>query len=297
MVFVAIVPFLDEERYIGELLDSIDGQSRPPDRLLLVDDGSTDGSRPVAERFAEGRDGVRVLRRPRRQDGRDRLSGGSALAAFQWALERVDVEWEVAGKLDADLRLTPSTFETIERAFRADEGLGIAGAYLSEPGAGGRLVALRSRPEHVNGATKFYRRACYREISPLPVAVGWDMIDTATARLRGWRTASLRMPEGDPVHLRPMGSQDGTLRGCRRWGLGAWAMGEAPLHVILHSAQRFPQRPWVLGGLNYGLGWVLGALRGAPRADPDVRAFVRRNQLRRIRRRFARLGRREPTGA
>lgn len=297
VVFVAIVPFLNEEEHLDGLLESIAAQTRLPDLLLLVDDGSSDRSHALASRFAEGRPNVRVLCRPPHTGRSDRLAGGSALAAFQWGLERVDLDWGVAGKLDADLRLTPRTFETLERALDADEALGIVGTYLSEPHPDGRLVRLKSRPEHVNGATKFYRRECFEQIAPLPVTVGWDMIDTATALFRGWRTASLEMPEGDPLHLRPMGSHDGTLRGWRRWGLGGWVTGEAPLHVILYSLQRMPDRPWVLGGMNYGLGWMLGAIRRSPRAEPDVRAFVRRHQLGRIRRRFARLGRREPTEA
>jgi glycosyltransferase involved in cell wall biosynthesis len=34
-----VVPFLDEERHLGVLLSSLEGQRRRPDRLLLVDDG------------------------------------------------------------------------------------------------------------------------------------------------------------------------------------------------------------------------------------------------------------------
>src|SRR2546427_612181 len=42
MRLAVIVPFLNEERYLGELLRSIGEQRRAPDRLLLIDDGSDD---------------------------------------------------------------------------------------------------------------------------------------------------------------------------------------------------------------------------------------------------------------
>ena len=44
MVLAVVVSFLNESKYLPTLLDSIQAQSRPPDELVLVDDGSTDGS-------------------------------------------------------------------------------------------------------------------------------------------------------------------------------------------------------------------------------------------------------------
>lgn len=295
MIVVVVVPFLNEEQYLGRFLRSLAAQTRAPDLTVLVDDGSTDGSFAIAEAYARGTEGlVEAVRRPPRSSERDRLVKGQELLAFQWGLERVAIQWDLAGKLDADLELTPRTLETIEQAFASDPRLGIAGAYLSEHAADGRLVRLRSRPEHVNGATKFYRRRCYADVQPLPIVTGWEMVDTATARARGWQTRSLQMPEGDPLHLRAMGDYDGTLRGWRRMGMGAYALGQPPLYVALFSLARMAERPRVLGGLSFAIGWGLALLRRFPRAQSDVRAHVRREQHRRILRRRVRLNRRAP---
>ena len=40
---VVVVPFLDEADHLPVFLASIEAQQRPPDELLLIDDGSTDG--------------------------------------------------------------------------------------------------------------------------------------------------------------------------------------------------------------------------------------------------------------
>jgi polyisoprenyl-phosphate glycosyltransferase len=48
----AIVPFLNEEEFLSVFLESIERQTRRPDRLVLVDDGSTDGSAQLLERLA-----------------------------------------------------------------------------------------------------------------------------------------------------------------------------------------------------------------------------------------------------
>lgn len=286
MYIVAIAPFLNEEAFLPAFLESIEGQTRRPDRLLLVDDGSTDASARIAGEFAARHDWAHALQRPVREQRGDRLSRAAVLVAFKWALAQVDEQWDVAAKLDADLQLTPRTIETIAEQLARRPDLGLAGTYLSEVGGDGVLGRLRIRPEHVHGATKFYRRECYEAISPMPAILGWDMIDEIKAGIAGWSTQSFAMPDGDPLHMRLRGGHDGLLRGFRRWGEGAWAMGEHPLHVVLHGFQRMSDPPRVIGGLNYIVGWISAALHRAPRAEPEVRAVVRRGQLQRIGRRL-----------
>ena len=286
MHIVVVVPFLNEARYLGTFLESIAAQTRPPDRLLLVDDGSSDASYEIASAFAEQHPYAMVLRRPRRPNESDRLVGAPELRAFQWAVERIDDRWDVVGKVDADLRLSPDLLGALEQNFLSDPTLGMAGSYLTVVGPEGTTSRQRCPPDHVEGPTKFYRRECYDDIFPLPAILGWDTIDEIRARMRGWRTASLSTPEGDSIHLRPMGSHDGLLRAYRRWGVCAYGYGEHPLHVVLVGLQRLNDPPRVLGGLSYVLGWASAVVRRMPRAEPELRAYVRHDQLRRIGRRL-----------
>jgi glycosyltransferase involved in cell wall biosynthesis len=55
-----IVPVWNGERFLAECLAGLQAQERPLDQIVVVDDGSTDGSAAIAEAFA----GVTVLRRP-----------------------------------------------------------------------------------------------------------------------------------------------------------------------------------------------------------------------------------------
>lgn len=292
MNLAVVVPFLNEETYLPTLLASIAEQTRPPDRLLLVDDGSTDSSYEIASTFAQQHAYATTLRRALRVPGRDRLADAHEFQSFQWAVDRLDTRWDVVAKVDADVWLSPKTFETLADRFASEDNLGLAGACLSEPNAEGNPVRLPSRVEHVEGATKFYRRACYIEISPIPPILGWDTLDEFRARMRGWRTESYEIPGGDPLHLRPMGSYDGALRRFRRWGVCSYGYGAHPLHVLLYGFRLMRIRsPRVLGGCNYLLGWAAAALRRAPRAEAELRAVVRKDQLDRIERRFRQLAR------
>src|SRR2546427_5553976 len=55
-VVSVVMPAFNAERYIGEALGSIRGQTLPDVEVILIDDGSTDGTLREAERFADSLD-------------------------------------------------------------------------------------------------------------------------------------------------------------------------------------------------------------------------------------------------
>lgn len=288
MRLAVIISFLNEEVYLPALFESLASQRRQPDRLMLVDDGSADESLRLAREFAADRPHVRVLTRTRRPSERDRLAMAAELKAFCWAVEQLDISWDVVAKLDADLCLPPDTFAELEQRLEAEPRLGIAGAFQSI--MAGRPVRESCPKRHVRGSTKFYRRECFEEIFPLPYVLGWDTSDELQARMRGWRTESFAVPHGDPIHLRPTATQDGALRGYRRNGLAAYAYGAGPLWVLVGAVRRMGYRPQVLGGLSFAVGWFGGAVARYPRAEPGQRKFLAREHRERLRDALVRRG-------
>jgi glycosyltransferase involved in cell wall biosynthesis len=280
-----VVMCLNEEEHLGTTLESLLTQSRPAERVLIVDDGSTDRSPQIAEAFTHRFAAATLVRRPPRSPNRDRLASASVWTSFQSAVDQLDGSYDVVAKLDSDIHLTPGALAEVEAMFAADDRLGLTGPYLSEHAAAGGLRRLRGRPEHVAGAVKFYRRACYDDVYPLPPLLNLDMMDEVKARAHGWRTASFAATEGDPLHLRPHGSHDGPLRAFRRWGEGDYVSGSHPLLVLYVGGQYLRQRP--SGGVNYFAGWIAACARRAPRWDRQLRSARRREQVRRARERGA----------
>ncbi|MCB1100428.1 MAG: glycosyltransferase family 2 protein [Verrucomicrobiae bacterium] len=52
MKLAVIIPCYNHERYIAQGLESVLGQTRPPDRILVIDDGSKDNSVEIIRTFA-----------------------------------------------------------------------------------------------------------------------------------------------------------------------------------------------------------------------------------------------------
>ena len=65
----AIIIFLNEERFLTEAIESVLAQTYDNWELLLVDDGSTDGSMAIAQKYAaQYPDKIRYLTHPNRQN-------------------------------------------------------------------------------------------------------------------------------------------------------------------------------------------------------------------------------------
>lgn len=64
MLVSVIIPVYNAEKYLAQCLESVLGQTVSDFEVLVVDDGSTDGSELVAERFAARDSRVRIFRQP-----------------------------------------------------------------------------------------------------------------------------------------------------------------------------------------------------------------------------------------
>ncbi len=113
----AVIIFLDAERFLGESIESVLSQTYPNIELLLVDDGSTDGSAAIARGYADRLpDRVRVLQHP---GGENRgMSASRNLGASNGRGEYIAF-------LDSDDVWLPDKIEQQVAIFKANPALGM----------------------------------------------------------------------------------------------------------------------------------------------------------------------------
>ena len=157
-----IVPVRNEERRIGGCLRSLAAQDYPVDRfeVLVVDGGSTDGTRRVAEEVArETGLSLRLLSNPGRSTPRG-LNVGIAQARGE-VIVRVDAHAEVG---------TDFLSESVSAL--AESGADVVGGPINSVGdglLGGAIALAMSSPFGVgNAAFRYSREEQYTDTVPFP---------------------------------------------------------------------------------------------------------------------------------
>lgn len=189
-------------------------------------------------------------------------------------------DWEFIVKLDGDLSFEPSYFEKCLDAFEQDARLGIGGGEIFHNISGGMKIERNPR-FHVRGATKIYRRACWKAIGGLWPGTGWDTIDEVKANMMGFTTYAF--PELALVHHRLTGAEEGLFRDRVKHGVACYVSGYHPLFVAASCVSRLAKKPRIIGSIGMLYGFVKSHFTRPSRLnDRSYFNYIRGQQLRRL---------------
>ncbi len=180
-----IVPVFNGERFLAEALRSVLDQTLPPDEIIVVDDGSTDGSAALAAQFTAQFPGVLVFQQPNRGAGAALNLGIRHARGDLLAFLDADDRW-LPGKLAAQVAIldADATADMVFghfRQFRQDEGEGAG--YSGEPVFIGEPQPGISRCAMLIRRAAFARAGAFSEDPGLPEFIHWYM-QAQTAGLR-----------------------------------------------------------------------------------------------------------------
>jgi glycosyltransferase involved in cell wall biosynthesis len=120
-----VIPVYNGDRFLPEAIESVLGQSRQDVEILLVDDGSTDGSQGVMKRYARLDKRVRFIA----QENRGRCEAANR------GLEEARFDW--VARLDADDVFLPRKIERQLQYLAEHPGarvIGTHGCFINEEG-------------------------------------------------------------------------------------------------------------------------------------------------------------------
>ena len=262
------MPVRDCVGSIGDVLRSLLEQTVPPEHVIVVDDGSTDGTQDILSEFEKSEEAVRVIRTENKTRDYSRL-------ARLWNMcisSGCDYHLICAGDtiLDADYA------ERIISEMDADETIVVASGNCNpepatDPHGGGRFIRQ-------SFFYKFYER--YPEI------IGYESEILFRARIEGY--AARVFNDVRFIHTDPLGGS----HNFSEFGSSMRALGYHPLYALARSIYT----------RNLKLLWGYVAFRPAKSGyrsmfPEEFREEVRRMQSRAIKRRIKKVlrgGRSEP---
>jgi poly-beta-1,6-N-acetyl-D-glucosamine synthase len=280
-----ISPVRNEAAHVERVVRAVAAQEAPPDRWLVIDDSSTDGTLELLRSLEPEVPFMTVLeaqRDVRHAGARDRLARAAAPRNFNAAMATVNWrEYTHVMKLDGDIEMKPDYLQVVLERFARDPRLGIAGCVLDEPTPEGGFRRIRVPAHHVHGAVKFYSRDCLEAIGGIQERLGWDTIDETYARMCGFSTVTFR--DVVAIHHRPWATADGVLRGRARHGECAYISHYPLVWVTLRSLKVGCNSPKGISGFAFLFGYISAAVRRTARVqDPAYRRFTRRELYGRI---------------
>lgn len=280
MNYVIISPVRNEEKYIGKTIESVVNQTIKPKEWIIINDGSTDRTVDVINRYIESYPWIKLQNR---KDRGFRFLGPGVIESFNEGLKNFEhKDYDFIVKLDCDLSFGVDYFELIFKYFQNNPRLGMASG-MTYTITHGNLVLENSSPDYnVAGPLKTFRRKCFHEINGLMPILGWDHIDQIKARMLNWDTqgyAHIKI-----IHYRPMGSSVGNiLVGKMRWGKTSYIIGSHPVFILFKGMYHLLKKPYVMGGLYYYWGFFSSVInRDVRYIDSNFRKYLRKHELRRL---------------
>jgi poly-beta-1,6-N-acetyl-D-glucosamine synthase len=275
MKYLVISPVKDEARHVERTLQSMAAQTLKPARWIIVDDGSTDGTGAILQKYQPQMDFMQIVVNPGQ---RKRQPGSAVIQAFQVGLKAAaGLDYDFIVKLDCDLSFEPCYFERLLEEFGRDPKLGIASGVYLETKDGQKWAEIPMPSYHAAGASKVVRRACFEEIDGFVAARGWDTVDEIRARARGWRTT--HFSELKMQHWKPEGTGIGRLRTSMMHGEIYYATGGSILFFAAKVLHRAFHRPFLTGAVALFWGYARAALNRGTRLVTDSEARTYRAML------------------
>lgn len=234
MKYYIIIPTFNEEKFISLTLQSIVEQTALPSKVMVINDGSTDKTEEIIQSFVEKYSFITLVNKTSEAI---HLPGSKVIQAFNKGLETIDDNYDFIVKADADLIFPSNYFETISNHFQSDSSIGMVGGFAYIEKNGEWILENLTDKDHIRGAFKAYRKACFEQIGGLKPAMGWDTVDELLCKFYNWKVvtdSSLQVK-----HLKPTGANYNQVARFKQGeafyslGYGFWITAIASLKLAL----------------------------------------------------------------
>ncbi len=221
MKFLIIIPAHNEEENILPCLESLKNQTFQDFKCVIVNDGSTDKTQEIVERFIQiPNTKYQILNLTQSEH----QPGAKVVRTFNKGLETENLqEYDVVCKFDADIIFPENYLEKINEVYEKNPKAGmVSGLVYIKKGFDSAqpdkkdfttsqlhdftnqndwIFENLSSKNHVRGPIKSYRKEVFQKMNGLRAVLGWDNIDVMLCKMHGFETVTIK--ELWVKHLRP----------------------------------------------------------------------------------------------
>ena len=221
MKFLIIIPAHNEEENILPCLESLKNQTFQDFKCVIVNDGSTDKTQEIVERFIQiPNTKYQILNLTQSEH----QPGAKVVRTFNKGLETENLEnFDVVCKFDADIIFPENYLEKINEVYEKNPKAGmVSGLVYIKKGFDSAqpdkkdfttsqlhdftnqndwIFENLSSKNHVRGPIKSYRKEVFQKMNGLRAVLGWDNIDVMLCKMHGFETVTIK--ELWVKHLRP----------------------------------------------------------------------------------------------
>ena len=201
MKFYIIIAVHNEEAFIKDCLSSLTTQTLLPEKIIVVNDNSTDKTPEIVENIAKKFPALKLIQN---QSSNQHMPGEKVVRAFNFGLQQLDTNYDVICKFDGDLIFPKNYLETLASHYVQNPKLGMLSGHCYIQKNNKWIYENIASKVHIRGPLKSYRRACFKDIGGLQASIGWDTVDELIAVYYGWTfktVAALKVK-----HLKPTGA-------------------------------------------------------------------------------------------
>lgn len=255
-----VIPAYNEEASITQTLQSLVEQTFLPEKILVVNDNSTDGTQKCIDAVSEKHSFIHsvsfaseAIHQP----------GSKVINAFNKGLETLDTDYDIICKFDADLIFPKNYLQTIVTLFKENPNCGMAGGFCYIEKKGEWVLENLTNKDHIRGALKAYRKACFVQMKGLKNTMGWDTVDELLAQYHGWEIKT--DPSLQVKHLKPTGASYSKSSKYKQ-GEAFYKMRYGKLLTHIAAAK--------LGVKKRNFSYYLNCIQGYQKAQSKKEAFV-----------------------
>ena len=276
-----VIPAHNEANFISQTLQSLADQSLKPQKIVVVDDSSTDNTSEIVEGFASKYSFMELVKN---SSSTEHAPGSKVINAFYKGFYKLDDNYDVICKFDADLIFPENYLEKISEHFEQDNLAGMVGGFCSIQNKNKWIPENLTGKDHIRGALKAYRKHCFIQIGELKPAMGWDTADELLARFHGWKVIT-----DDSLlvkHLRPTGMNYFEHSG-RKQGEAFYKLRYGTLLSLIASAKLAAMKMNPFAFLHYTSGYFEAKNKKRPfLVSEEEGRFIRKLRWKNIKKKF-----------